>query len=104
MKDLIRDNVACFNSELAAMIDSKASEAFGNLHGVKKIDVFIATCGSRKRVRTWEHLESSLLATFRSLHFDLPRYNKKKGSLRFAEDVTLFKQKALQRMILQFSN
>src|SRR5437667_5752439 len=50
----------------------KASEAFSNLHGVKKIDVFIATCGSRNRVRTWEHLESSLLATFRSLHFELP--------------------------------
>lgn len=82
----------------------KASEAFGKLHGVKKIDAHIATCGSRKRVRTWEHLESALLATFRSLYFQLPRYNKKKGSLRFVEDVTLFKQKALQKMILQFAD
>jgi hypothetical protein len=81
----------------------KASEAFGKLRGVKRIDVHIATCASRNGVRTWEHLESALLATFRGLHFELPPYNKKRGSVRFLEDVTMFKQKALQRVILQFA-
>jgi hypothetical protein len=42
----------------------KASEAFADLHGVKEIEVHIATCRGRKRMRTWEHLESGLLASF----------------------------------------
>jgi len=50
----------------------KASEAFSELHGVRQIEVHIATCRGRKRMRTWEHLESALLAMFRELHFGLP--------------------------------
>src|SRR5579872_5193437 len=45
----------------------KASEAFANLRGVKKIEVHIATCPGRKAMKTWRHLESALLATFRGL-------------------------------------
>jgi hypothetical protein len=43
----------------------KASDAFSELRGVREIEAYIATCGGRKAVRTWLHLESSLLAIFR---------------------------------------
>lgn len=82
---------------------NKASEAFGDLYGVKTIEVHIATCRGRKSMKTWEHLESALLVTFRTLHFKLPTYNKKKGSFRYIEDVQLFRHKALQKIILQFA-
>src|SRR5579872_5008522 len=59
----------------AASAVDKASEAFFNLHGVKKIDVHIVTCSARKAMRTWLHLESALLHTFRNLYFELPTYN-----------------------------
>lgn len=80
----------------------KASEAFSELHGIKRIELHIATCPGRKRLRTWEHLESALLATFKSLYFKLPPYNKKQGSVLYPEDIRLFRQKALQTLILQF--
>jgi hypothetical protein len=53
-------------------------------------------------VRTWEHLESALLATFRDLHYELPMYNKKKGSVANTEDIRLFNLKALKKLVLQF--
>src|SRR5436309_3760037 len=59
----------------------KANEAFGELRGVKEINVHIASCRGRKALRTWEHLESALLASFRELHWELPKYNKRKGSI-----------------------
>ncbi|HKV95356.1 MAG TPA: hypothetical protein VJW20_22615 [Candidatus Angelobacter sp.] len=88
----------------AASAVDKASEAFGELHGVKKIEVHIVTCRGRKRVKTWEHLEAALLATFRALYFELPRYNKKKGSVTYVEEIELFRQKALQKLLLQFTS
>ena|SRR5579862_7571966 len=81
----------------------KANEAFGELRGVKEIRVHIATCKGRKAMRTWEHLESALLATFRDLHYELPRYNKRKGSVAHTEDIFLFRVKALKKIILQFA-
>jgi hypothetical protein len=81
----------------------KASEAFGELHGVREIEAFIVTSTSRKAVRTWEHLESSLLAIFLGRYLQLPKYNKKRGSIRYAEDVTLFKRKALEKILLRFA-
>lgn len=81
----------------------KASEAFSELHGVKEIEVHIATCRGRKRMRTWEHLESALLATFRELHFELPTYNKKKGSVEDTDDIKLFRRKALRKLIREFA-
>lgn len=80
----------------------KASEAFGELRGVKEIETYIVTCGGRKAVRTWEHLESSLIAIFLGRYLKLPEYNKKRGSIRYAEDVTLFKRKALEKILLRF--
>jgi hypothetical protein len=46
----------------------KASEAF-SLRGVKEIKVYIATCGGRKAVKTWLHLEASLLAVFQDRYW-----------------------------------
>jgi len=90
-------------SRPAASAVGKASEAFANLRGVRKIEVHIATCQARRATRTWLQLESALLATFRDLHYELPRYNKKKGSYRFGEEVSLFQRRALEKMIQQFA-
>lgn len=81
----------------------KASQAFSELRGVKTTEVHIATCHGRKRMRTWEHLKSALLATFEQLHFGLPTYNKKKGAERYAQDIKLFKRTALENLILHFA-
>lgn len=81
----------------------KASEAFSELRGVKEIRVHIATSKGRKAMKTWEHLESALLATFRDLHYELPKYNKRKGSVAHTEDINLFRLKALKAIILQFA-
>jgi hypothetical protein len=82
---------------------NKASEAF-ELHGFRTIDVHVVTCAKRKAVRTWLHLEAALLAVFRERYWKLPPYNRKKGSARFAEDVTLFKQRALEKILLRFGS
>lgn len=83
---------------------NKASEAFGKLRGVREIETYIVTSGTRRgQSRTWEHLESSLLAVFVGRYHHLPWYNKKRGSIRYAEDVTLFKRKALEQIILRFA-
>ena len=81
----------------------KASEAFGELRGVKEIKVHIATCKGRRAVRTWEHLESALLAMFRQIHFELPKYNRRKGSIANTDDIDLFSVKALKKMLLKFA-
>jgi hypothetical protein len=83
---------------------AKASHAFGELRGVKQIEVHIATCGRRRNVRTWQHLESALLATFISLHFELPRYNKKQGADHYPEDIKVFQPRALQKIIREFAS
>jgi hypothetical protein len=82
----------------------KASEAFSELRGVKEIRVHIASCKGRKAVRTWVHLESALLATFRELYWELPKYNKRKGSVAHVEDINLFSLSALKKLVLQFSD
>jgi len=82
----------------------KAGEAFSDLHGVKQISVHIASCRGRKALRTWEHLESALLATFREIHWELPKYNKKKGFIKDTEDIKLFRVRALKKLLGQFSD
>ncbi|HXZ13303.1 MAG TPA: hypothetical protein VEG64_13020 [Candidatus Sulfotelmatobacter sp.] len=81
----------------------KASDAFNELHGVKEIEVQIASCRGRKRMETWKYLESALLAMFRELHFELPKYNKKKGSFRDTDEIKLFRRAALKKLILEFA-
>lgn len=86
----------------AASAIDKASEAFAELRGVKEIGVHIASCRGRKAMKTWEHLESALLATFRDMHYELPKYNKRRGS-GYKED-RLFRRRALESVIRQFAN
>jgi hypothetical protein len=82
---------------------NKATEAF-ELRGVNTLEVHIVTCGGRKAVKTWLHLEASLLAVFRTRYFDLPIYNKKTGSVRYGEDVALFRRKALENILVRFGD
>jgi len=86
----------------AASAVDKASEAFSELHGVKEIKVHIASCQGRKAMKTWQHLESAL-ATFRSMHWELPKYNKRIGSVGDIDDIRIFRLKALQNLIRQFA-
>ena len=82
----------------------KASEAFKDLRGVKEIKVHIASCRGRRAMMTWEHLESALLATFRHVHWELPKYNKRKGSFKRVGDIRHFRTKALEKLLLQFAD
>jgi hypothetical protein len=82
----------------AASAVNKASQVFGKLHGVKTIEVHIATCRPRKAMQTWKYLESALLDTFRNRHFELPRYNK----VRPKPKGGLFRYSALVKIVGQF--
>lgn len=77
----------------------KASEAFKKLHGVKTIEVYIVTCSRRKAMASWKYLESALLYTFRKEYFQLPKFNKQRGSKDASE---LFRRSALEKVIFQF--
>jgi hypothetical protein len=81
---------------------NKANLAFKELRGVKTIRVFIATCRGRRAMETWLHLESGLIQAFRDLYWKLPPYNKNKGR-KFVKD-KVFRQGALEKIILQFQN
>lgn len=91
------------NRRPATSAVDKASEAFSELHGVKEIGAHIASCQGRKAMKTWEHLESALLATFKDRHYELPKYNKKSGKIKDTEDIKLFRLKALQSLLRQFA-
>jgi len=80
----------------AASAVNKASEVFYKLHGVKTIEVHIATCAKRKN--SWKRLESSLIDAFRKRYFELPKYNK----VRPKVDEELFGSRALQKVIARF--
>lgn len=60
----------------AASAVNKASQAFGTLHGVRTLEVHIATCRPRRHLETWRHLEASLLDAFFNRYHQLPKYNK----------------------------
>lgn len=77
---------------------NKASEVFYKLHGVKTIDVHIATCAKRKKVQTWKRLESALLDAFRKRYFELPKYNK----VRPKPSEGLFGANALENLVARF--
>ena len=82
----------------AASAVNKASQAFGKLHGVKTIEVHIATCRPRRAMQTWKYLESALLDTFRNKYFQLPKYNKARPKPKEG----LFRYIALAKIINQF--
>jgi hypothetical protein len=82
----------------AASAVNKASQAFGKLHGVKTIEVHIATCRPRRNLQTWKHLETALLDTFVNRYFQLPKYNK----IRPKPKKELFRYTPLAKLISQF--
>jgi hypothetical protein len=82
----------------AASAVNKASEVFYKLHGVKTIDVHIATCTKRSKVQTWKELESALLDAFRKRYFELPRYTK----VRPKPTEGLFGSASLQKLVARF--
>lgn len=80
----------------------KASEAFGRLHGVSRIDVHFISFRGKQRVRTWELLEKDLLAVFRDTYGELPQYNGK-GKRYRVEDIKYFRKKRLQDLLLDLA-
>lgn len=82
----------------AASAVNKASQVFGKLHGVKTIEVHLATCRPRRAMQTWKYLESSLLDIFRKRYFELPKYNKNRPKSKDG----LFRDKALADIINEF--
>lgn len=82
----------------AASAANKASEVFYKLHGVKTIEVHVATCAGRKKVPTWKRLESSLLDAFRKRYFELPHQNKVRPRVTDG----LFGTAAMQTLITRF--
>ena len=55
-------------------------------------------------MKTWEELESALLATFPEIHFELSNYDKRKGHMKNTDNIHVFCVKALKRMIKQFES
>ena len=84
----------------AASAVNKASQAFGNLHGVKTIEVHLATCRPGGKQKTWKHLECALLDTFFNRYFELPEYNKVRPKLK----KRLFRDNRLAILINQFDS
>jgi hypothetical protein len=83
----------------------KAMSAFGMgkqkdaLHGVRRIDAYPLTFNRRQSVKMWEKLELALLKTFRKMHNELPRYNKKGPRKRFSNK--FFREKGLENVLAQ---
>ena len=84
----------------AASAVNKASQVFYKLHGVKTIEVYVVTSAGRKAMPTWKYLEAGLIHAFEDLHYQLPKFNKKRPA--YVED-RIFKQKALENLIGHFA-
>ena len=84
----------------AASAVNTASHAFGKLHGVKTIEVHIATCRPRRAMQTWRHLESALVNAFWNRYFELPEYNK----MRPRHQNGLFRDEALKKIVARFDH
>jgi hypothetical protein len=83
----------------AASAVNKASQVFYKLHGVRTIEVYVVTSAGRKAMPTWKHLEAGLIHAFEDLHYQLPKFNKKRPA--YVEG-KLFNQKALEKLIGKF--
>jgi hypothetical protein len=84
----------------AASAVNKASQVFYKLHGVKTIEVYVVTSAGRKAMPTWKYLEAGLIRAFEDIHYELPKFNKKRPA--FVEDKA-FKQRALEKLIREFA-
>jgi hypothetical protein len=81
-----------------------ARAAFGILPGVRQIDVHPLTFRGKQSVRMWEALEHDLLAMFKHMHGEVPRYNIQGKGKRFAVDeIKLFRKKRLESIIKSLS-
>lgn len=83
----------------AASAVEKAMAIFGDVRGVKQIGVYLLNSGSRRNVRTWEKLESALLAAFWQRYFSLPRENKRRGEYVNEEDIRYFRRDNLVNIL-----
>lgn len=77
----------------------KAMSFFGEMHGVKQIGVYLVSSDTRRNVKTWNKLESALLAVFRQRYFKLPLENKRRGEYVNEEDVRYFKREDLIKIL-----
>ena len=78
---------------------AKAMATFGDRRGVKQIGVYLVNSGSRRNVRSWQKLESALLALFCQRYYELPIENKKHGEYVNEEDIQYFRRENLLRIL-----
>jgi hypothetical protein len=83
----------------AASAVEKALDVFGEFRGLKQLGVYVLNCDCRRNVRTWKDLESSLLAVFRQVYFELPKMNRKRGGYASDEEVRYFKTQHLREIL-----
>jgi hypothetical protein len=86
----------------AASAVEKAMAMFGSVRGVKQIGIYLLNSESRRNVKTWQKLESALLAIFRQRYFRLPQENKKRGEYGNEEDIRYFKRENLLKILRVF--
>jgi hypothetical protein len=79
----------------AASAVAKAMSIFGDVRGVKQIGVYLLNRESRPNVKTWQKLESALLAIFRQRYHELPIENKRRGEYVNEEDIQYFRSEHL---------
>jgi hypothetical protein len=82
----------------------KAMSVFGDIRGVKQIGVYLLNSGARRNVKTWQKLESALLAVFRQRYFGLPLENKRRGEYINEEDIRYFRRENLLKILQGFEN
>lgn len=88
----------------AASAVEKAMAMFGDVRGLKQIGIYLLNSESRRNVKTWEKLESALLAVFRQRYFALPNENKKRGEYGNEEDIRYFNPDHLTDILRELEN
>lgn len=78
---------------------AKAMATFSEVRGVKQIGVYLLNTASRRNVRSWQKLESALLAVFCQRYYELPKENKKRGEYVNEEDIRYFRRENLLKIL-----
>ncbi|HET9285780.1 MAG TPA: hypothetical protein VFR24_27835 [Candidatus Angelobacter sp.] len=86
----------------AASAVEKAMSLFGEVRGVKQIGIYLLNSESRRNVKTWQKLESALLAVFRQRYSSLPQENKRRGEYGNADDIQYFRRDNLEKILRIF--
>ncbi|MEP6742338.1 MAG: hypothetical protein ABJB61_07550, partial [bacterium] len=89
-------------SRIAASAAAKASQMLA-LHGVKELEFYVVTCGSRKRVKTWTKLERGLILTFRQQFGAIPNCNLQGKRMKWTDELNYFTERRLRDVIARFS-